>query len=512
MFAPPRELHERFDAALQRTLDQLGRRHGFRIGGELVRGALKHVTRDPAQLDRVLGEFGVATVADVEHAVGAARAAFAPWRATPWRQRVALLRRAARLVDERLVDIAAALSLEVGKNRMEALGEVAEVSAFIDIYATQMEQHDGYVRNLPDDPVPALKSRNRSVLKPYGVWAVVSPFNYPFALAGGPAAAALIAGNTVVLKCALDTPWSALLLDQCLHDAGLPAGVFNFVVGDAAVGQALVNHTGIDGVTFTGSHAAGMQILRAQAARDVPRPCIAEMGGKNAVIVTERADLQVAAQGIVRSAYGMCGQKCSALSRIYVVERVAPRLIEAIEAEMSRIVLGIPQLESTWIGPVANAAGHERYRRSVARLREGASILAGARPLDEAVFGRGYYCDPVLAEAPLDHPLWREEMFAPIAMLARVPDAEQAMRCANDSAFGLTAGFYGGEDEVPWFFDHIEAGVTYANRALGATTGAWPGYQPFGGWKGSGSTGKALASLYYLPQYLREQSQTRIEP
>ncbi|MCG3188958.1 MAG: 1-pyrroline-5-carboxylate dehydrogenase 2 [Burkholderiaceae bacterium] len=426
---------------------------------------------------------------------------------------MALLQRVARLVDERLVDIAAAVSFEVGKNRMEALGEVAEVSAFFDLYAAQMEEHGGYDRPLPDDPLPGFKSRNRSVLRPYGAWAVVAPFNYPFALAGGPVAAALVAGNTVVLKGALDPPWSSVLLDQCLHDAGLPGGVFNFVTGGSEIGEALIAHDGIAGVTFTGSHRVGMHILRAQVAREVPRPCIAEMGGKNAAVVSAHADLDVAAQGIVRSAFGMSGQKCSALSRIVVVDTVADALIERIARAMAGIVIGVPQEEATWIGPVTTRAAHERHRRCVAQLSEaGARIVASGR-LDSGLAERdGFFCAPVLAEAPPEHPLWREEMFAPIAMLARVADLDAAIARANDSRFGLTAGFYGADSEVEGFFERIEAGVTYANRPQGATTGAWPGYQPFGGWKGSGSTGKGLASFYYLPQYMREQSRTRIEP
>src|SRR5690606_29478443 len=209
---------------------------------------------------------------DVELAVAAARRAWPAWRRTPWQERVALLRRAARLVDERLYDMSAIVSLEVGKTRMEALGEVAEVSAFFDIYAQQMEENNGYDHALPDDPLPHLVSRNRSVMKPYGVWAVIAPFNYPFALAGGPTAAALVTGNTVVLKGAVDTPWSGALLAQCLQDAGLPDGVFNMLVGDGAtVGEALMAHEGIGGITFTGSYEVGMHILRKQANRRSPR-------------------------------------------------------------------------------------------------------------------------------------------------------------------------------------------------------------------------------------------------
>ena len=513
MFAPPRELHVKFSAAVDAVTARLGRDHGLYIDGKFVRRESTTTKADPADQRRVLGRFSVANSTDVDLAVAAARRAWPMWRATPWQERVRLLARVARLVDERLFELAAAVSFEVGKNRMEALGEVAEVSAFFDLYAQQMVDNDGYDRPLPDDPLPGFKSRNRSILKPYGVWAVIAPFNFPFALAGGPTAAALVAGNTVVLKGAIDTPWSGVLLAQCLHDAGLPAGVFNYVVGDGAiVGESLINHDGIDGITFTGSHQVGMHILRTQAARRYPRPCIAEMGGKNAAIVTAEANLDVAAQGIVRSAFGMSGQKCSALSRVYVDKRVADSLMERLHAAIGNIAVGNPQLEQSWIGPVTTRAAFDRYAGDCAALHtHGAAIAAGGAPLRGAPFDHGFFCAPSLATAPLDHPLWHVEMFAPIAMVARVDSAQHAIDLANASEFGLTAGFYGAEDEVQWFFDNIEAGVTYANRPQGATTGAWPGYQPFGGWKGSGNTGKALASFYYLPQYMREQSQTRVE-
>jgi 1-pyrroline-5-carboxylate dehydrogenase len=236
------------------------------------------------------------------------------------------------------------------------------------------------------------------------------------------------------------------------------------------------------------------------------------MGGKNPCIVTARADLDRAAQGIVRSAYGMGGQKCSALSRVYVEHDVAGALLERLERRVGEIRIGDPLRRENWLGPVVNASAHASYAHYVDELRAGgARIIAGGNQLRDGGLARGYYVEPVLAEVPLSHRLWKHEMFLPILMVHRVRDREEAMRLANDSDLGLTAGFYGGADEVPWFHEHIEAGVTYANRPQGATTGAWPGYQPFGGWKGSGSTGKAIASFYYLAQYLREQSRTVVE-
>jgi 1-pyrroline-5-carboxylate dehydrogenase len=255
-----------------------------------------------------------------------------------------------------------------------------------------------------------------------------------------------------------------------------------------------------------------MGIVRAVQAPPFPRPCIAEMGGKNACIVTAQADLERAATGIVRSAFGMGGQKCSALSRLYVQRQVADALLEKLLQQLAALRIGDPTRREHWLGPVTTPGAYAGYARYSAQLREsGARVLAGGEQLHDAGLARGYFVRPTIAEAPLAHPLWDEEMFLPILMMHRVASRDDAMALANRSPLGLTAGFYGGADEVPWFNENIEAGVTYANRPQGATTGAWPGYQAFGGWKGSGSTGKAIGSFYYLPQYMREQSQTVVE-
>jgi 1-pyrroline-5-carboxylate dehydrogenase len=350
-------------------------------------------------------------------------------------------------------------------------------------------------------------------MRPYGVWAVIAPFNFPIALAAGPVAAALVTGNTVVLKCASDTPWAGRLLADCIRDAGVPAGVFNYVNGPGAdIGEQLVRDSRVGGVTFTGSVAVGRTIMSEIAKGAYPRPYIAEMGGKNPTIVTENADLDRAAAGIARSAYGMGGQKCSALSRLYVHEKVADELLEKLEKEIDKIRIGDPTERATGLGPVVNKRAHESYARYVADLKSrGAKIRRGGRQPSEGAFARGFYVEPVLAEADLSDPLWKHEMFLPILMVHRYRDREEAMRLANDTDMGLTAGFYGSKDEIPWFQEGIQAGVIYANRGAGATTGAWPGYQPFGGWKGSGSSGKAIASAYYLPLYMREQSRTVVD-
>ena len=513
MFDPPEALHASFEAALARVSANLDQRHGLYLDGRDVDRAQVARRTSPIDTGLVLGDFALADAGDVDAAMRAAHAAFPAWRATPAADRARLVRAAGDLMEQRVFDIAAALVLEVGKNRMEALGEAQETVDFFRHYADQFETEDGYERALPNDPLEGVVSRNRSVMRPHGAWVVIAPFNFPLALAGGPAAAALVTGNTVVCKAATDTPWSGRLLADCLRDAGVPPGVFQYLSGSGReVGEALASHPLTAGITFTGSVVVGMHLLQKMGGAPYPRPCIAEMGGKNACIVTGHADLDRAAAGIVRSAYGMGGQKCSALSRLYVQHEVADALLDKLEDKIAAIRPGDVRRREAWLGPVVNDTAYGCYATYVQQLREsGAKLHAGGAQVRNGDLARGYYVEPVLAEATLAHALWRHEMFLPILMLHRVRDREEAMRLANDSPLGLTAGFYGGADEVPWFQEHIEAGVTYANRPQGATTGAWPGYQPFGGWKGSGSTGKAIASFHYLQQYLREQSRTVVD-
>jgi acyl-CoA reductase-like NAD-dependent aldehyde dehydrogenase len=513
MFDPPEEMHTRFEAALADVRAGLGARHAMHVDGRDVPAAHTYEKRSPVDRRLVLGHFPLGEKDDVDRAVAAARAAFPAWRATAPFKRVRLAHRAAELIEERVYSIGAALALEVGKNRMEALGETQETADFFSGYAAELERNQAYDRVLPDDPLPSHRSHNRSVLKPYGVWAVITPFNFPLALAGGPVAAALLTGNTVVLKGATDTPWAGRLLADCLRDAGFPPGVFNYVTGrGSVVGEALTSHPDLAGLTFTGSYDVGMGLYRKMAAGPHPRPCITEMGGKNPCIVTARGDLERAATGIVRSAYGLTGQKCSALSRVYVEEGVAGALLAKVLEKTRAIRVGDPCLRENWMGPVINEAAVESFAHYCSRLREnGGRILTGGERLADAELTHGHFVAPTVAEAPPHHPLFREEMFQPILMVARVKDVREGVALANDSALGLTAGCYGGDEDVRYFLDHIEAGVTYVNRPQGATTGAWPGYQPFGGWKGSGSTGKAIGSFYYLPLYLREQSQTIVE-
>jgi 1-pyrroline-5-carboxylate dehydrogenase len=514
MFDPPPELHARFEAALVNVRTYAGAEHAMLIGGHDERAPRQFELASPIDTRNVLGRFQSGVAAHAGAAVAAAKAAYPAWSRTAWTERVALLRRAAALIEERVYELGAVLALEVGKNRMEALGEAQETADLIAYYCDRMEANDGFVREMARDPLPGFVSENASVLKPYGVWLVIAPFNFPLALSGGPAGAALVAGNTVVFKAASTAPWSGRLLALAFRDAGIPPGVFNFVTGSGSgLGQALIEHADIAGVTFTGSYDVGMHLYRTFAQGRWPRPCIAEMGGKNATIVSRHADLKDAATGVMRSAFGLSGQKCSACSRVYVERTAFADFVAALHAATVKVPVGDPTRREFWMGPVIDASAVARYEDAVAQVQalgERGAIVEGGVRLDTRDLAHGHFVAPTIARAPLDHPLWRRELFAPFVLVASVDTIDEGIARANDSDFALTAGFYGSSDETDRFFTTIEAGVTYANRPQGATTGAWPGYQPFGGWKGSGSTGKAAGSLYYLQQYLREQSQTRV--
>jgi 1-pyrroline-5-carboxylate dehydrogenase len=504
------ELQSSFDAAVERARADLGRTYPMLIGGEERTANETFDDRSPIDTDLVVARFPVGGRQDVRDATDAARAAFLAWRDTPWQERLAILRKAADLISERQFDYAALMTLEVGKNRLEALGDVEETADLLRYYGDEFEKADGFVKPLGSlSPI----ERTRSVLRPYGVFGVISPFNFPMALAGGPAGGAMIAGNTVVLKPSSDAPLSGWKFGEALRDAGLPDGVFNLVTGPGeTVGAELQENPGIDGMVFTGSYEVGMKLYRSFT-KDFPRPIITEMGGKNPAIVTRSADLDEAAEGVMRSAFGFDGQKCSANSRVYVDKEVAREFVDKLVEKTRGITVGDPTKRETWMGPVINQRALDTFTKASDDARsDGGTIEIGGEILRDGDTERGFYPTPtVVTGLPLEHRLFRDELFVPFLVIGEVDSLDQALEESNASAYGLTAGIFSRDDaEVKRFLDTIQAGVVYVNRRAGATTGAWPGIQSFGGWKGSGSSGKSGLGPYYVQQFLREQSQTVI--
>lgn len=504
------EFHRRFDEALERVRAAAGASYPNLIGGEAVAGAGEPLDdRSPIDTSFLLGCFAAAGPADVDRAVRRARAAQRDWARQPWRDRLAILRRAAALIRERKYDLAALMALEVGKNRLEAMGDAEESADLIDYYCAQVEEADGFVRAMGRiTPI----ERNTDVLRPYGVFVCIAPFNFPLALSAGMSSAALVAGNAVVYKPSEETPWTGLRLAEIYRDAGLPAGVFAFLAGRREdIGDALWQHPGVDGVVFTGSKTVGLRIHAGISSRWI-KPCLLELGGKNAAIVTASADLDAAAEGVMRSAFGLQNQKCSATSRVYVDRGVAEAFLARLVDKTQSIRMGDPTERDVYFGPVINRAAVERFERAVAQARREGTVVLGGERLRGGTFDKGHFVAPTIARLPLTSSLYREELFVPFLALGEVEGLDEAIERTNDVEYGLTAGIFSADPaEVDRFFDQVEAGVCYANKRSGATTGAWPGAQAFCGWKGSGSTGKGGCGPYYVAQFMREQNRTVIE-
>jgi len=506
------ELHALYEQGVQESRAGLGAHHRNYVGGRWVDGAAGvFEARSPIDRDMLIGTFAKGDPNDVQLAIAAAHRAAPEWRHTPWQDRLAIIRRAAELISERQMRYGADMAFEVGKNRLEALGEVEEAADLLRYYGQTLEDNNGYDHPMDNLGDPAVHTR--SILRPHGVFAVISPFNFPMALSAGPTSAALIAGNTAILKPSSAAPMSAVNLIQAYRDAGIPDGVINLVMGPGdTVGAELRENPGIDGIVFTGSYAVGMDLYRTFS-KDFPKPTIVEMGGKNPAVVSRQADLEEAAEGIIRSAFGFGGQKCSANSRVYVEKQVHDELVRLLVEKTEAITIGDPLLRENWLGPVVDEKAVDRHQAAVAEARRDGRVFVGGERLTDRGMDRGFYVEPtVVGQLPADHRLFRDELFAPFTAVHAVDSLDEGIRLANESVYGLTAGVYSEDPgEVQRFLDTIEAGVLYVNRRAGATTGAWPGVQAFGGWKGSGSTGKAGLSRYYVAQFLREQSHTLVD-
>ncbi len=505
------ELHQLYEAGLEKAKGRLGAYHRNLVGGSERDGDGTFEVRSPIDSEILVGTFARGTRTDVQDAIAAARRAQPAWFRLGWEQRLRILRAAAELISERQMEYAGLMAIEVGKTRLEALGEVEEAADLIRYYAKTAEDNAFY--DHPMDNLGDAAVHTRSILRPHGVFAVISPFNFPMALAVGPSAAAMMAGNAVVFKPASASAMTAIAIKEAYRDAGVPDGVFNLVMGPGdTVGDELQTNQGINGIVFTGSYEVGFELFRNFSKR-YPRPCIVEMGGKNPAIVLKSADLEEAAEGIMRAAFGYGGQKCSANSRVYVEKPVHDELVRILVEKTEKLVVGDPLPRTAFLGPVIDERAVARHQQAVAEARRDGTVFTGGEHLTDGVMARGFYVEPtVVGKLPASHRLFQDELFAPFTAVHAVDSLDEALALANDNVYGLTAGVYSEDQaEVQRFLEEIEAGVLYVNRRAGATTGAWPGVQAFGGWKGSGSTGKSGLSMYYVAQFLREQSHTVVD-
>jgi len=500
--------HAEYENAVNRMRGKLGETLPLVIGGDEVRPGATLTWNSPADRDLAVCHAASGTRRHVRDALAAAKEGFATWGTTPWQRRCEVLERAADLFTEHFYDLCASMTFETGKSRFEASIDVDEAIDFLRFYAFTMRETNGF-RQQMGKPVP--EEDCRSVRRPYGVFAVLCPFNFPVAITTGMTAAALVTGNTVLLKPSPKGCLSGHKVFSLLKEAGVPDGALHFLTGpDEEVAAELIENEGVDGICFTGSKKVGMHIIETVARQGRPKPVVTEMGGKNPVIVTRNADLEKAAEGCFNAAFGFSGQKCSAGSRVYVDHDVKEDFLARLAKKATEANVGEPWKRETFLGPVIEDHKADLVVELAEQARkDGGTVVAGGKRVDL----NGNYVRPtVVTDLPLDHRVFREEFFAPFVAVAGVDGLDQGIEEANRVQYGLTAGIMSEDpEEVEAFFEKIQAGVVYANRAKGACTAAVVNGQSFGGWKCSGNTGNGAGGRYYLTQFTREQSRTVVK-
>jgi 1-pyrroline-5-carboxylate dehydrogenase len=505
-------IHSGYEQGLEQIRPALGRTHPLMIGSGEVFSQPEFEARSPLDRRILVGKFQTATPARIREAIAIADKGFPAWQDRNGIERAAIIRKTADLIDGEKFLLAALITYECGKNRTEALAEVFEAVDLLRHHADVFELNGGYV--IPARP-EHLGDTCRSVMRPYGVFAVISPFNFPLSLATGMAGAALITGNTVILKPTSVTPLSVLKLCQAFRKAGIPPDAVQYLTGPGReFGEIVTSSPDVAGIAFTGSRDAGMLLHRTFGAKQrYPKPVITEMGSKNPVIVTEHADLEKAVEGISRSAFGFSGQKCSAASRVYVHKTVADRFVAMLRDRAESLIAGDPREKDSFISPLIDERAVQVFTSSVdLAKKDGGKVVCGGNVLSGGIFSFGRYVQPTIVTGlTRRHPLARRELFVPFLIIETVSSLEEALDEANSTDYGLTAGIFSeNEEEIAYFFSHIRSGVTYANRRGGATTGAWPGTQAFCGWNASGSAGRGVGGPFYLLSYVREQAQMQV--
>lgn len=479
--------------ALTRVRSEFGHTYSNVIGGHHIReGELFHSV-NPTRPHEVVGNHYEAAPALANRAVEAAQHAFKSWSRTPVSNRAKLLLDTARLVREQHLDLCAWLTFEVGKNWAEADADVGECIDFLEFYA-----REALKLNSTTTPIQLPGERNRLRYVPLGVGAVIPPWNFPLAIMAGMTCAAIVTGNTVVLKPSPDAPTIAARFLALLESAGMPQGVVNLLQGGPEIGRAITEHPQIRFIAFTGSKKVGLEIHE-RAAKTLPgqtfiRRTILEMGGKDAIIVAADADMDAAVEGVTASAFGFNGQKCSACSRAIVDDAIYDAFCDRLRERVSNIKAGDPA-ENYYGGPVINEAAVNRIRSYIQLGKTEARLLLGEEA--ESSHGEGYFVSPtIFVDVKPDSRLAQEEIFGPVLSVIRASNFEQALEIANDTEYGLTGAVYSGSrDNLDWASEAFHVGNLYLNRKC---TGAMVGAHPFGGFKMSGTDSKAGGPDYLL--------------
>jgi len=479
--------------ALAKVAAEFGREYPMYIGGEKIFTTEKMISINPSRPSQVIGVFQKANVDQAGQAVEAAYAAFASWKRVPAEQRAEIIFRAAQIFRERKFEVSALICYEVGKSWIEADADTAETIDFCEFYGREM------LRLAGEHPVtPQKGEKNFLVYIPLGVGAVIPPWNFPAAIAAGMTAASLVTGNTVVLKPSEESPAVAAKVVEIFYEAGIPKNALNFVTGPGEIaGDAIVKHPKTRYIAFTGSKEVGLLISEA-AAKRAPgqiwiKRAVLEMGGKDATIVDEEADLDAAVEGVAQAAFGYQGQKCSACSRAIVSEKVFDSFVDKLVERAKKITIGPSDEQKNYMGPVVSATAMEGILGYIdVGQKEGNLVLGGDRAP-----GEGYFVQPtIIADVDPKSRIAQEEVFGPVLAVIKARDFEHALEIANDTEFGLTGAVYSrNKEKIARAEEAFYVGNLYLNRKC---TGAMVGAHPFGGFNMSGTDSKTGGKDYLL--------------
>ena len=473
--------------ALERVSDQLGQEYDLVIGGRRIRTEGKIRSLNPTHPSQVVGVHQKADAGHAEVAMQAALTAYEGWRVAPMEERVSLLLRTSELLRERKLDFCAWLTYEVGKNWGEADADVGETIDFLEFYAREALRLAA-----AKTPIQYPGERNELLYIPLGVGAVIPPWNFPLAIMAGMTAAAVVTGNTVILKPSSDSPTIAARFFDLLEEAGMPPGVVNFCPGSGATfGNAIVEHPKTRFIAFTGSKEVGLDI-HARAAQTQPgqvwiKRTILEMGGKDSIVVEADCDLDAAVTGVLQSAFGFSGQKCSACSRAIVDDQIYDIFVDRLRERARQLKVGDPAANVA-MGPVVNQSAYESMLRYIEIGKQEGRLVAGGNAIESP--GKGYFIGPtIFSDIAPKARLAQEEIFGPVLAVIRSKNFGDAMEIANNTEFGLTGAIYTtSREKLARARQDFHVGNLYFNRKC---TGAMVGAHPFGGFNMSGTDSKA---------------------
>ncbi len=482
------------EKALAKIRSEFQKEYPIVVGGKEYRADEKLNSYNPSTPNEVVGVFQKATVPLALQAIDAASAKFEEWKLVDPKKRAAYLFKAGAIMRKRKHEFSATMVYEVGKTWPEADADTAEAIDFLEFYAREMLRLAG---PQPVTKIPTEKSELRYI--PLGVGVVVPPWNFALAILVGMTSAAVVAGNTVVLKPSSDSPLTGWRFFSLMQEVGLPAGVINFVTGSgASVGDSLVAHPKTRFVSFTGSKEVGIHInelaAKVQPGQRWLKRVVAEMGGKDSIIIDDHTDLGQAAQATVASAFGFQGQKCSAASRAIVVEKVYDRFLELLKEKVAKLNVGVSDDPGNFMGPVVNRGAQEKILAYIAKgLQEGGRLIAGGKRTE----GNGYFIQPtVIADVEPNSTISQEEIFGPVLAVIKAKNFDHALEIANNTEYGLTGGVWTKDrKKIEKAKKSFHVGNFYVNRKI---TGALVGVHPFGGFNMSGTDSKAGGRDYLL--------------